>query len=68
MQPVTAILHIAIAKKLAVVCDGSLLLLDYESLEEYTMPGLKVCCPCCHSQHSTTEEAHQWPSHCYVLV
>lgn len=44
MQPVTAILHIAIAKRLAVVCDGSLLLLDYESLEEYTMPGLKVCC------------------------
>ncbi len=46
MQPVTAILHIAIAKRLAVVCDGSLLLLDYESLEEYTMPGLKVGCPC----------------------
>lgn len=49
MQPVTAILHVAIAKRLAVVCDGSLLLLDYESLEEYTMPGLKVCClaSCC---------------------
>ncbi|BDA48080.1 Transforming growth factor-beta receptor-associated protein [Coccomyxa sp. Obi] len=40
-KPVTAILHVAIAKRLAVVCDGSLLLLDYESLEEYTMPGLK---------------------------
>jgi hypothetical protein len=42
LQPVTAIIHIAVAKKLAVLCDGALLLLDYDSLEEYTVPGIRV--------------------------
>ena len=44
MQPVTAIVHIAGAQKLAVLCDGGLLLLDYESLEEAPLPGIKVIC------------------------
>lgn len=45
-QPVAAIIHIAGAQKLGVLCDGSLLLLDHESLEEAVLPGIKVCCPC----------------------
>ena len=43
MQPVSAIVHIAGAQKLAVLCDGALLLLDYESLEESALPAIKVC-------------------------
>lgn len=45
-QPVAAIVHIAGAQKLGVLCDGSLLLLDYESLEEATLPGIKVLRSC----------------------
>ena len=42
MQPVTAIVHIAAAQRLAVLCDGALLLLDDESLQEYSLPAIKV--------------------------
>ena len=42
LQPVTAIHHIAGIDRLAAVCDGNLLLLDPESLEEWHVPGAKV--------------------------
>ena len=38
----TAIHHIAGIDRLAAVCDGNLLLLDPESLEEWHVPGAKV--------------------------
>ena len=42
MQPVTALHHVAGIDRLAAVCDGSLLLLDPESLKEWHVPGAKV--------------------------
>ena len=53
LQPVTAIHHIAGIDRLAAVCDGNLLLLDPESLEEWHVPGAKVAAglPSCHAEH-----------------
>lgn len=50
LQPVLGICHVAAARRLAILCDGALVLLDEESLEGQALPGLKVhlkCLICC---------------------
>lgn len=42
LQPVESIYDIPAARRLAVLCDGMLILLDKESLEGQAVPGLKV--------------------------
>lgn len=44
MKPVMAILHLERAGRLAVLCDGQLLLLDADTLEGHPLPGVKVSC------------------------
>ena len=42
MQPVQDICHLHSAHRLAIACDGQLLLLDQESLEGHSIPNMKV--------------------------
>ena len=42
MQPIASIAHIAAARRLAILCDGQLILLDEETLDGQALPGLKV--------------------------
>lgn len=53
MQPVQDIRHLHSAHRLAVVCDGQLLLLDQELLEGHSIPNIKVLAQAPHRQHYT---------------
>ena len=57
MQPIQDICHLHSAHRLAIVCDGQLMLLDQESLEGHNIPNIKV------PIHTT---AFQKQQHCFL--
>lgn len=42
VQPVQSICHLETARRLAVLVDGTVQLLDQETFEQHALPGIKV--------------------------